>query len=892
MEIIRNELPANIPSAKLMPPVSPQAEVARLAFCDRSAANGMRARLIVVQAPAGFGKTTSMHQLCKRLCQGGIKSAWLTLDHADNDASRFLHCLNASFAAAGICSSPPASVFDLDHLLSCCTAPFALFLDEFENIHEPAVFALVKTIIASLPRGAQVIVGSRNQPTLGLAKLRAQGQLLELDADVLRFTESETRQYLRLRHQQALSAEAISSLHVKTEGWITALWLASISIERSGSSDAVVSDFSGTTREVADYLVEDVLDRQTSEIRRFLLKTSILRDIDQPLCQALMPELDVESVLKSVTDQNLFLVSPAKQGNSYRYHSLFANFLRARLGREYPGEQKRLHLSAAQWYASHHRLVPAIEHAIVGDEITLVLELLGKAAKSLLEAGRMRLLSRWFNAIPEDALKNVPMLRAARIWSRLFTEGPLSVARELKRPDYTDHLDPELQAHLNAQRPVLLAMEDRYDEALAVGQASLASLPTCNAFADSVLSNAMADVLIVMGKSQQAQLLIDDARRTHGESIFNRMYAESLEGVLDLQAGRLRQATARFRMALSSTSPARINYTQGNAWAGLLYAEALYEANEFAAAEQLINSYLPLICDIGLPDQMCTGHIIMARIAFCRGEVGESFEVLGALEHLGHHRGLPRLVANAKLERSKFLLLRGNAHAAKDELNRADDAALWSRIGRQRLPANELDYMELARHRWEIHFGDPRAVLPLIDRDIAEATAQFRYRRALKLRVLRCLALQRSGDFASATEAIAAVVREAVPEGFLRLIADEGEEVGRVAQQFNAVLEEMPARQSDPILMEYLQRLIAVFGAIAGEGQDSSMPITLMEPLTRKEIYVLQLTADGCSNGVMVEKLGLSDSTVRTHLRNINSKLNTHSRSEAVAVARRIGIIR
>lgn len=879
---------ADIPPAKLYPPAAPPIEVVRTSLCANATGAGS-VRLIVVRAPAGFGKTTAMLQVRRRFEAQGTETAWLTLDQADNDATRFLACLSAAVSTLAA-DAAPGSAVDAMATLAAQAGRFALFLDDFEAIHEPAVLALVRSIIERLPRAGHVVVGSRIVPELGIARLRAHGQLLELDADVLRFSRDETGEYFRLRQHRDLSFDALSRLHQKSEGWITALWLASMAMSRPGTSgDEFVERFSGSNRAVADYLTDDVFARQSPEVREFLTRTSILRNFDASICQALVPRTDAARILRQLDEQNLFLVSLSSDA-TYRYHSLFSDFLRARLLREHPDDVQRLHLTASGWYESQGRPVPAIDHAIDGGDFPHALGLIEPHAQRFLDEGRMRLLARWFSAMPQDDVRQYPVLQAVAIWALLFTHGPRLAAAELERSGCGTSTEPEVLAHVNAQRPLLFAMQDHYDEANEAGLVSLSRLPTCNAFADSVLCNAMANVFSVMGGKQQAQRLIDDARR--GDSTFNRMYAESVEGMLALEGGRLREATACFRVAVSTTRAASHNYTSGNAWAGVLYAGVLYEANDFDRADHLVDVYLPLARDVGLPGHMISGHLIRTRIAFSRGDIEKAFETLAGLEYLGHHRRLPRLVANAKLERGRLLLLQGNAQASKEELDRADDPSVWERVRRHRLKANEIDFLALARIRWEIHFGDPRAALPQLEREITEATSQNRLRRALRIRVLQSLALQRSGDPAAATEVIAAVVRQASAEGFVRLIVDEGLAVGLVIQQFHAMLQDMPAKRSDPMLMEHLQRLLDAFGPLPAESALAGGSNSLIEPMTRKELQVLQLAAEGYSNGAMAEKLALSDSTVRTHLRNISAKLHARNRAEAVAIARRLGVIR
>jgi LuxR family transcriptional regulator, maltose regulon positive regulatory protein len=888
----RPDRPSGIPPAKLTPPAAQDSQVTRAALVDRIArAAGIR--LVLIHAAAGFGKTTLMAQLLGRFRQDGIGTGWLTLDPSDNDASRFLASLTAaaaSFAKPSRAKEAPVNILEL---LARHDEPFALFLDDFESLQPASVLALVRTLLDGLPHGARLVIGSRNLPDLSIARLRARGQVLEIDADALRFSADETVDLFRRQHGTAVSGNVVRQLNEQTEGWIAALWLASRSLQATGERpESLVERFSGSTRAIADYLAEDVFSRQPEQVREFLLRSSILRHLEVPLCQALMPRCDVAEMLMVLERQNLFLVSLPGRSPAWRYHRLFGDFLRARLLQARSEEAFRLHLLAAAWYESEGRPVPAIDHAIDAGDHPLAVSLLAPHAQRLLEEGRMRLLCRWFDAIPPSFMESHPVLHAVAVWATLFTRGPLQATARLEGSGCLSSNDPHVQAHVNALRPLLLSMRDRYDDALTAGRDSLDRLPTPNTFADGVLRYAMAHVFTVMGESTRAQQLIDEARRATGDSGFSRMYAESVEGMLDLQAGRLRMATVHFRAAVSVTHDASHNYTSGNAWAGVLYASVRYETHDFQEAERLVDVYLPMACDVGLPGHISVGHLIRCRIAFSRGEIDRSFEALTDLEYMGHYRQLPRIVANAKLERARLLLLRGDAQASKEELDRAEDPELVERLQRQRLPANETDYPALARARWTLHFGDARAVTPWLERELARALEQQRHRRALRLRVLHSLALQRAGDPAAATTAMATAVRLAAQEGFVQTIADEGPEVGRIVQRLHAMLQQMPANRSDPGLMQHLDRLLLAFGSLTRDAGGAAPDADLIEPLTRKEIQVLQLVADGHSNGAMADKLGASDSTVRTHLRSINAKLGAHSRTEAVVVGRRLGVIR
>lgn len=897
-------------AAKLNPPTTPASQVVRTGIRD-SVCNAQSARLVLVRAPAGFGKTTTMMQCRALLEERGVDTSWLTLDGSDNDSTRFLDCL--AEAVSGLSgqdvprsrsdggAAPADIALAIVGSLATRTAPFALFLDDFEVIQDPAVLGLVRQIIDHLPRGGQLVIGSRSLPDLGLGRLRARGQLLEIDTDRLRFSLDEAGEFLSDRRHLSIQHDDLSRLHRKTEGWVAALWLASVALERRDTATDFIDRFSGSDQAIADYLAEDVLAAQPAPVRAFLLRTSILRQLSAPLCDALVPGADSAALLARLQASNLFLTPIEGEPGVYRYHSLFSDFLRAQCAREYPAELARLHLAASAWYAAQGRPVPAIDHAIDSGAHARAVELLSAHAENLLAQGRMRLLTRWFSALPDEVLRTRPLLQVFAIWAANFTRGAGEAMTMLERSGCADSTDPDVQAHVSALRPVLLAMVDRPEQAYAVGRERLLQSPTSQPFADSTLANAMALVVATMGEHGEAQRLLDAARRTQGTraSMFNRMYSESVEGMLDLREGRIRQATARFRIAVSATRSVSYTHTNGNAWAGVLYAGAMYEANELEQAEQLLNVYLPLARNVGLPDHMILGYVMLSRIAFCRGDIDPSVQALTELEYIGHQRHLPRVVASARLERARLLLLQGNARASQQELVRADDPEVWQRTRRLRQSANDLDYLDLARWRWTIFFGAPGSVLDALDAAIAEAAGASLHRRALKLRILRSLALQGSGDVGAAMDAMSQVLAITCGEGMFRIVADEGEPAALLVRRIEAASTRDGDTLRDPIFTEYLHRLVRALGPATPADSDGAGPAPAaapagapLEPLTRKEIRVLQLLAEGYSNTAMAEKLFVSDSTVRTHLRNINTKLGARSRTQAVALGRRLGLIR
>ncbi|WP_041680116.1 LuxR C-terminal-related transcriptional regulator [Cupriavidus necator] len=907
-------------AAKLRPPLLTPYQVERSAICDTICAAGF-VRLVLVRAPAGFGKTTTMLQCRARLEAAGVPTVWLTLDRADNDATRFLGSLEV--ALSPVLEGAPKRPSDhagadageqalaLMDRVARHHGAFTLFLDDFEALQNPAVVGLVWQLVESLPPGARAVVGTRWVPETGLGRLRARGELLEIEPAQLRFSASETESFLRHARGLKLEQAAISALHRRTEGWPTALWLASVSMERRAQPETFIAGFSGSNAAIADYLVEDVFHHLPEPVRDFLLRTSILDQLCGPLCDALYqwgpqppavadadaPAGNSADILAWLERANLFLLpleserygerGTGEQSQQwYRYHSLFSSFLRGQLTQTMPQAVAELHMAASRWYEGQGRPVPAIEHAIAAGALDHALQLLDGSAGGLLAQGRMRLLTRWLEMVPPAELARWPKLQIARAWAVSFTRGPAE-AIALLQASSTEDATGELLAHVRALRHMLLNMMDRFDEARAFARNELPPLPMGYAFPDAILATSMARLAAVSGDYVEARRLLAVARQAvrGSDSNFNKIFSESVEGLIDLRQGRLQQALGRFRIAARTMLPNRFGPTNGNAMACILLAEGLYETGDSDRSGRLLNVYLPLSRDLGLADQIITGHLVLARIAFERGEVDQAHEWLAALEHLGHHRGLTRLVMSAMLERARLALRQGNRHAAEEALQRAGDPALWRTRPGVSSFASDVEDITVGRLRLALHVEPTAQVREAVERELAAAVSNQLMRRALKLRILLAQAYQRTGDGAQALVVMAEALRFGAAEGFVRIFADEGDEVRRLVAQ-------ACARQGGNLPSAYVERLLGACGQgpdVAPSGQ--AAPAPLVEPLTPKEQKVLQLLAEGFSNVAMAQRLFVSETTVRTHLRNISAKLHASNRTQAVAIARQLGLL-
>lgn len=857
------------------------------------------AKVVVLRAPAGFGKTTLMVQVMATLAERGTATVWLTCDAADNDIGRFLAFLTEAIerlrragehnSMIGAHEAIGPLALNLIDRIAAIEPPFALFIDDLESLHNAAALALIRQLIDQLPVGGRLILGSRAIPDIGLPRLRARGTLLEIDPTELRFSIGETQEFLNQRRGLGLNHGVLAKLHATTEGWPVALWLASLALERCDDPAELVSRFSDSAM-LADYLAEEVLSRQPPEVLDFLLRTSILTQLCASLCDAVCGCTDSLHMLDRLERANLFVVPLDGTRQWFRYHGLFSGYLRAQLERARPQEVASLHRAAAAWYLDEKRPVPAIEHALASGDLDYALPLFAGHAERLLAEGRVRLLVRLLDMVPPQSLTREPRLRMIHIWATSFTRGALEGMALLGEAE-AGNPNEEFNTHAMGLRPMLLCMLDRHDEAYEVGKRNLGRLAPSHDFPHAILLTSLAYVSMVVGRYAEARGLLDKGRPSTPGGPFTLIYAQCVEGAVDLMHGRLRQATARFRLAAGADSSRDSSQTNGNAMAGTLLAEVLYEADQLIEAERLLRVYVPLMQELGMPDHLISGHRSLARIQQQRGERDAALQTIAELEYLGQRLGLPRLIGSARLERSRLALMYGDHRTAREELQRARAVGDWSRFTEWSLFGNDTETPFEAQMRFLIHTGSSDAPLAPLRQGLKRAELARRHRRVLKLKILLALALERSGNDKAATRMLRECLQFGAAEQFVRSFLDEGE-------PFQGLLAKLLAVENSDIdrgTRDGLKSYFAQIGARRSPTREAVTPTStdsLREPLTSKELQVLQLLAEGLSNARIADRLFVSQTTVRTHLRSVNAKLHVHNRTQASAVGRRLGLIK
>ncbi|RJF99505.1 hypothetical protein [Noviherbaspirillum saxi] len=558
------------PPSKLRPPAMGAPFLPRERLIARIRA-AHEAKLVLVHAPAGFGTSSLLRHMVDIARTDGCAVSWMTIDAGDNDLDRFMTCLAQAIArigrapgADGLPGLSAEDTFELSEALASIDGPFMLIFDEFEHLQNPAALAIVQQLIDMLGPRQQVLIGSREQPALGIGQLRARCQLLEIDAAQLRFSAEETRHFLCDKRKLQLDGEDVQRLHDITDGWAAALWLSSLALENHADPKQFIRTFSGSHTVVASYLAEAVLSRRPRHLQDFILKTSVMQKFCADSCNAVTGRSDSHQMLQEIERSNMFMAAVDEQRSWFSYHPLFAGFLRAQLERQYPSEIKALHRRAALWHAQQERPTPAIDHAIASKDHGLVLQLLCEYAEPLFLQGRVRLLARWCDILDRASLAAYPKLLSVYTWSLIHINRSGEALALLESFNDGSVAPPMSHSTYLVLKTFSLVMLDRIEQTAPMWEdphilGTAASEPLLR----SMLMIGCAYYFATVGRYHDARRLLDQAMHEHDAvgPLFSVGVAGYIHALLDLLQGQLRSANARLRALISDSPPVRVRST-------------------------------------------------------------------------------------------------------------------------------------------------------------------------------------------------------------------------------------------------------------------------------------------------------------------------------------------
>jgi LuxR family maltose regulon positive regulatory protein len=881
-------------------------------------AGATASELVLVCTPAGFGKTTLLADWART---GRRPVAWLSLDEGDNDPARFWRHAAAALdrVRPGIADlvtpllGPPAPrsceelVTELVNQLAGAAEPVALVVDDYHLVQAPTVQRSFSFLLEHLPASLQVVVASRADPPLPLARLRARGQLTELRQADLRFTPEEAAELLRAAVGTDLPAAAVAALEDRTEGWAAGLQLAGLSLQGHDDPSAFLRSFSGSHRYVLDYLAEEVLDRQPEALRTFLLETSILERLSGDLCDAVCGRTDGQRLLETVERANLFLVPLDEERRWWRYHHLFADLLRARLGQERPGRVVELHRAAAAWHERHGLVDEAIGHALAAGDPVWAARLIERHYEALVGRSEDATVRRWLESLPPDAAGARPRLWLAQAFWALIGGRPEAVEPLLDAAEraFADAGDEPYQpsvgraASLVANVPAAVArmraavahLRGDADQTVAFVRQALAELDEGEWMLESIIRwyLPMADWL--RGRPAAAARAFAAGRptiarwRATGQVTLATWGFHHL-GQVQRAQGHLGAALRTYQEALRvAAEPGRPTPPgAGVAYVGM--AEVGYERDQLDDALDHATTGVALSHQLGWTLPLAAGLAVLARILLARGDragaeaaIREAREVEPSPAVVGLLNPVPSLAARLTLADG-----------------RVAEAAAWVRArglaeGDEPSYPHERDFLVLIRVL--LAEEAPERALGPLERWHALAVEQGRTESAIELLALRALALAASGRDDAALAALAEALALAAPEGYLRVFVDEGPPMAGLIRQ---LLAGQPPAAPAAVPGDFLARLSGAFErqalpVLPAARAGAVMVPGLLEPLTPRELEVLRSLAVGRSNRAIADELVVSLDTVKSHVSHLLSKFGAANRVQAVARARQLGLL-
>ncbi|MBP8001710.1 MAG: tetratricopeptide repeat protein [Chloroflexi bacterium] len=848
---------------------------------------GAHHKLTLISAPAGFGKTTLVSEWiagCKR------PFAWLSLDERDSDLTRFLAYFMAALQtlapeigkrASGILDSPeqppPESILTI-LLNEIATLPeeFALVLDDYHVLDAPAVDQALTFFLEYLPPQMHLIIATREDPSLPLARLRVRGQLTELRAADLRFTPAEASTFLNQVMGLTLSQEEIAVLETRTEGWIAGLQLAALSMQGDKDSTDFIKSFTGSHHFVLDYLLEEVFQQQSATVQTFLLRTAILNRLCGPLCDAVWssPSASGQEILEYLERANLFVVPLDNERRWYRYHHLFAELLQQRLGQTLSaGEIAQLYNQASAWYENND-IVEAFRLAAAAQDIERAERLLESTQMPLHRHGAVTTILDWLVTLP-DTVRNARPLLWWKQAALMLTIGQTSGVAEILQTAETaldavtasgapDEATRDLRGRIATTRANLAQTQAQAEIIFVQARLALDFLHPNNLTYRSAAICALGFAHYWQGNWAEAHQAYTEALSLAQMvgNVTNIILASIGLGQVQENQNQLHQAAETYQHILQLIG----DYAPPNTVAAYLgLAQIFYQWNDLDGAEAYAKQGLQLAQQYDqIIDRMIMSELHLALIKLARNDVSGAAQWVTQAEQVARQKNFTLRQLNIVYFQLLILLRQGNLSAAAQLAHQYELPLMQARVS-------------LAQ-------GEPAAALAVLEPLRQKAERAGWARRLLDVMTVESVALYADGARDRAVALLDKVLAQAEPGGYIRLFADEG----------RTMMELLTVAAAQGIRPDYIHKLLAAFTIeTQTERPTSSVPqsVSWVEPLSSRELEVLRLIAEGLSNQEIGARLFLALDTVKGHNRRIFEKLQVQRRTEAIARARELGLL-
>ena len=863
----------------------------------------------LLSAPAGFGKTTLLSEW---VAQAKLPVAWLVLDADDNDPVRFwsyfIAALQQVDAAIGSSSLallqlPKATVLEsmlrvlvneIDSLaddratefipseIRGRRADFILVLDDYHIIETPAIHQQLSFLLDHLPPPMHLVISTRADPPLHLARLRARDQMLELHESDLRFTMAEAVQFLNGTMSLPLTSEQIAALETRTEGWIAGLQLAALSLRGREDLSGFVQAFTGSHRFVLDYLTDEVFAGQTESTQSFLLQTSILERLNASLCNALTGRTDSQVMLEELERNNLFLTALDDERRWFRYHHLFADVLRHRLTEKSPAALIDLHLCASEWLENEGLVTEAVNHALAARDWERVAQLIGDASESLRQRGEIATLTHWIQSLPGAVHHVHPGLcltyaRALIDVARYADAETFILEAEHWLEDHAQADDPRvdsLRGKAFALRAQFAITRGEFMQAIELAQRAEQLLAPDDVSWRIWVSLILAGALRYTSNWLKANETFQEAAALSESAgdYTNALFALSSRGEVLEAKGQLRQAVQQFDQVLQLARAWGIANAPVTGYALLGLGRVRCEWNELDTALQDVQTGLERGQLAGNMDVMLRGYHALARIRRAQGDMDGALAELDDADGVAEKMGLAQVKDWISAQKVQIWLARGEAEAALNWASHFVGQMQEDFVAR--FPS-----VPIALAKIWLSQREPDKALPLLDHALQSAQAVGRLGNAIHILAVKALVYHAQAESEQAFATLEHALELAEPEGYMRVFADEGAPMARL-------LRRMLTRSS---ASEYVRRLLEALGESVKAAP--SIASKLIEPLSQRELEVLRLIVEGATNKEIADELVLTVNTVKRHISNIFGKLHVSNRAQAIAQAHERNII-
>lgn len=854
-------------------------------------------KLTLISAPAGFGKTTLVSEW---IAGCGLPVGWLSLDESDTNPSRFLSYLIMALqliksgigerllSALQSREAPKIEVILTDLVNEITTIPdqFIIVLDDYHSVESKQVDQAMSFLVDHLPPQMHLLISSREDPSLPLARLRARGQLTELRAADLRFSPSEAADFLNQVMGLSLSSEDVAALETRTEGWIAGLQMAALSIQGLSETGSFIRSFTGSHRFILDYLMEEVLDRQSEEVQSFLLRTSILERLCGPLCDAFssgnLPS--GQQTLEYLERANLFIVSLDSDRCWYRYHHLFGDLLRKRLEQKFSSEViASLHILASEWFEKNGLILDAFKQAAAANDIERAERLLDRKDMPINNPGVPVTVLEWLESLPVTVLNSKPSLwwkQAEMLMANYQTIGleeklqATEAALAAKNPPGTemDDTDRDFVGRIAYARAALTATRYEAEASLGYAQRAMEFLHPNNI-------TCRAEVTIYIGFCRYLLGDRDAAELAYKEALSLAQAAGDYEGILTatIRLGQIHELRNQLHQAFETYQKV-VKMTGEDpppfvtlAFIGL--ARIYYNWNDLEKAEKYAGQgyQLARLCEQVI-DRLISIELFLSRLKITQKDPVSADHFLTLAENHARQYDYTIRLPGIAAARALLCLYNGNPDKAAQLVQKEDR---W-----------------LVRAEVLIAQGNPSAALAIIIPHRQKMEEMKLDDQLLVTIVLQALALHALGENEPARQALKEALTMAEPGGFIRLFLDAGEPMRLMLQDLESWMEQYPQEQ-DQRLKPYVEKLLTAFSAPVDtkSSEPAGQQSGLIEPLSPRELEVLQLISQGLSNQEIGRRLYLALDTVKGHNRRIFEKLQVNRRTEAIARARELGLI-